>query len=66
MTREMVENFRAARFDFREEEPKVIAALGKVAELDIELRDDPTMHPDQFRLMSRPGGRDVTELYAVA
>ena len=51
---------------FREEEPKVIAALGKVAELDIELRDDPTMHPDQFRLMSRPGGRDVTELYAVA
>ena len=50
----------------REEEPKVISAVGKGAGLEIELRDDPTMHPDEFRLMSRPGGRDVTELYAVA
>jgi hypothetical protein len=24
------------------------------------------MRLDEFRLMSRPGGRDVTELYAVA
>ena len=30
------------------------------------VRDDPTMHQDEFRLMSRPAGRDVTDLYAVA
>jgi hypothetical protein len=40
--------------------------LGKAAGLEIELRDDPTMHPDEFRMMSRPAGRDVTEVYAVA
>jgi len=34
--------------------------------LDLELRDDPMMRLDEFRLMSRPAGRDVTELYAVA
>ena len=38
----------------------------KLTGLDIELRDDPMMRLDEFRLMSRPAGRDVTELYAVA
>ena len=49
-----------------EEEPKLLQALGKLTGLDIELRDDPMMRLDEFRLMSRPAGRDVTELYAVA
>jgi ribonuclease G len=49
-----------------EEEPKLIPTLGKLTGLDLELRDDPIMRVDEFRLMSRPGGRDVTELYAVA
>jgi ribonuclease G len=49
-----------------EEEPKLLQALGKITGLDIELRDDPMMRLDEFRLMSRPAGRDVTELYAVA
>ena len=30
------------------------------------IQDDPMMRLDEFRLMSRPAGRDVTELYAVA
>jgi hypothetical protein len=34
--------------------------------VDIELRDDPMMRLDEFRLMSQPAGRDVTDLYAVA
>jgi hypothetical protein len=34
--------------------------------LELELRDDPMMRVDQFRLMSRPAGRDVTDIYAVA
>jgi ribonuclease G len=49
-----------------EEEPKLLQSLGKTTGLDLELRDDPMMHLDEFRLMSRPAGRDVTELYAVA
>ena len=49
-----------------EEEPKLLQSLGRTTGLDLELRDDPMMHLDEFRLMSRPAGRDVTELYAVA
>lgn len=49
-----------------EEEPRLIPNLGKLTSLELELRDDPMMRLDEFRLMSRPGGRDVTELYAVA
>jgi ribonuclease G len=49
-----------------EEEPKLIFTLGKATGLELELRDDPMMRLDEFRLMSRPAGRDVTELYAVA
>lgn len=49
-----------------EEEPKLIPSLGKVTGLELEIRDDPMMRVDEFRLMSRPGGRDVTALYAVA
>ena len=49
-----------------EEEPRLIPNLGKATGLELELRDDPMMRLDEFRLMSRPGGRDVTELYAVA
>jgi ribonuclease G len=49
-----------------EEEPKLLQSLRKSTGLELELRDDPMMHLDEFRLMSRPAGRDVTELYAVA
>ncbi len=49
-----------------EEEPKLLQTLTKLTGLDIELRDDPMMRPDEFRLMSRPAGRDVTDAYAVA
>jgi len=41
-----------------EEEPKLIHTLGKMTGLELELRDDPMMRVDEFRLMSRPGGRD--------
>ncbi len=49
-----------------EEEPKLLQALIRATGLELELRDDPMMRLDEFRLMSRPGGRDVTERYAVA
>jgi len=40
--------------------------VGKSIGVELEVRDDPMMHLDEFRLMSRPAGRDVTEQYAVA
>ena len=49
-----------------EEEPKLVQALGRQIGIELEVRDDPMMRLDEFRLMSRPAGRDVTELYAVA
>jgi ribonuclease G len=49
-----------------EEETKLVANLGRQGGLDLEVRDDPMLRLDEFRLMSRPAGRDVTELYAVA
>ena len=49
-----------------EEEPKLVVALGRQGGLELEVRDDPMLRLDEFRLMSRPAGRDVTELYAVA
>ncbi len=49
-----------------EEEPKLLQTLSTLTGLDLDLRDDPMIRLDEFRLMSRPAGRDVTELYAVA
>lgn len=49
-----------------EEEPKLLVTLAKANGLELDVRDDPMMHLDEFRLMSRPAGRDVTEQYAVA
>jgi hypothetical protein len=34
--------------------------------VDLELRDDPIIRIDEFRLIAQPAGRDVTEQYAVA
>lgn len=49
-----------------EEEPKLVQTMGRTSQLELELRDDPMLRLDEFRLLSRPAGRDVTELYAVA
>jgi ribonuclease G len=49
-----------------EEEPNFLAQLEKETKLDLELRDDPMMKLDEFRLMAQPAGRDVTEHYLVA
>lgn len=49
-----------------EEEPKLLNTLARAIGVELDIRDDPMMHLDEFRLMSRPAGRDVTEQYAVA
>ena len=49
-----------------EQEPNFLRQLEKQTGLELEVRDDPMMRLDEFRMMARPAGRDVTEQYAVA
>jgi len=49
-----------------EDEPDFIRHLSKRTKVEIEIRDDPTIGIDEFRLVSQPAGRDVTEKYAAA
>jgi ribonuclease G len=49
-----------------EQEPTFLKNLGKQTGIDLEIRDDPMMKLDEFKLMSQPAGRDVTQVYLVA
>jgi hypothetical protein len=49
-----------------EDEPDFMTRLRKTTKIDVELRDDPTIGIDEFRLVAQPAGRDVTQKYAVA
>jgi ribonuclease G len=49
-----------------EQEPNFLRQLEKQTGLALEVRDDPMMRLDEFRMMAKPAGRDVTDLYAVA
>ena len=49
-----------------EQEPNFLRQLEKQTGLELEVRDDPMMRLDEFRMMAQPAGRDVTALYAVA
>ena len=52
--------------DLLEQEPNFLRLLEKQTGLQLEVRDDPMMRLDEFRMMAKPAGRDVTDLYAVA
>ena len=49
-----------------EEERDVMKKLEKAVGFGLELRDDPLLRPDEFKLVVKSAGRDVTEQYAVA
>lgn len=49
-----------------EQEPHFLRGMGRVAGIDVEIRDDPTILQDEFRMIIQPAGRDVTDRYAVA
>ncbi|MDQ3697481.1 MAG: Rne/Rng family ribonuclease [Gemmatimonadota bacterium] len=49
-----------------EDEPDLMRRLEKGAGFTLELRDDPLLKPDEFKLVVKGAGRDVTEQYAVA
>jgi ribonuclease G len=49
-----------------EQEPEFLKKAEQATGIDLELRDDPMMRQDEFKFVSQPVGRDVTERYAVA
>ncbi|HLV25713.1 MAG TPA: Rne/Rng family ribonuclease [Gemmatimonadales bacterium] len=49
-----------------EEEPEYLRGLEEQAPFVLELRDDPLLKPDEFKLVVKSAGRDVTGQYAVA
>jgi ribonuclease G len=49
-----------------EQEHDLAKKLAKGARFTVELRDDPLLRPDEFKLVMKSQGRDVTADYAVA
>ena len=49
-----------------ENEKDLVKKLEKAVGFSIELRDDPLLRPDEFKLVVKSAGRDVTGQYAVA
>jgi ribonuclease G len=49
-----------------QEEKDFLKRLEKIAGFALELRDDPLLKPDEFKLVVKGAGRDVTQQYAVA
>src|SRR5919199_440850 len=49
-----------------ETEPEFMRRLEKGVGFSLDLRDDPLLKPDEFKLVVKGAGRDVTQQYAVA
>jgi ribonuclease G len=49
-----------------ENEKDLVKKLEKAVGFTLELRDDPLLKPDEFKLVVKSAGRDVTQQYAVA
>jgi ribonuclease G len=49
-----------------EEEKELVQKLQKATPFTLELRDDPLLKPDEFKLVVKSQGRDVTQQYALA
>ena len=49
-----------------ENERDLLKKLEKAVGFPLELRDDPLLKPDEFKLVVKSAGRDVTQQYAVA
>jgi ribonuclease G len=49
-----------------ENEKDLVKKLEGSEKLSLELRDDPLLRPDEFKILVKSAGRDVTQQYAVA
>ena len=52
-------------FFLLETEKDFLKKLERVGGFPVELRDDPLLRPDEFKLVQKGAGRDVTQQYAV-
>jgi ribonuclease G len=48
-----------------EEEPRLLKQLEQHLKLDLDVRDDPLMKQDEFRILAGPADSDVTTKYAL-
>lgn len=48
-----------------EEEPRLLKSLELHLKLELDVRDDPLMHQDEFRILAGPADSDVTTKYAL-
>ena len=49
-----------------ENEKDLFKKLEAGSAFNLEMRDDPLMRPDEFKIVVKSAGRDVTQQYAVA
>ena len=49
-----------------EQEPDFLRSLREESGIDLDIRDDPLMRQDEYRLLAAPASTDVTAKYAVA
>jgi hypothetical protein len=49
-----------------EDEPDFLRGLGRELKLDLDVRDDPLLGLDEFRLLAHPADTDVTHKYIQA
>ena len=49
-----------------EQEKELVKRLEKGVGFSVEMRDDPLLKPDEFKLVVKGAGRDITSQYAVA
>jgi ribonuclease G len=49
-----------------EEEPEFLRSLSRETGIDLDIRDDPLMGHDEWRLLAAPADTDVTAKYAVS
>jgi ribonuclease G len=49
-----------------QEERDFVKKLEKAIPFKLDVRDDPLLRPDEFKLVVKSAGRDVTQQYAVA
>lgn len=49
-----------------EQEKELMKRLEKAVGFSVEMRDDPLLKPDEFKLVVKGAGRDITAQYAVA
>jgi ribonuclease G len=48
-----------------EDEPGFLRRLERSSRLELDIRDDPLMRQDEFRLLSGPAARDITARFSL-